>query len=66
MCVNKPNTLKFKGAEVKKINDEHFCVEFYNKQNTFKIKLDQGGCYRLFRKLKEALNLQPIKQVEKA
>jgi hypothetical protein len=52
------NLQKIKQVNLKKIEEQKFLLNFYSKNSTQTVEIDEAICYRIYRQIKTQLKLQ--------
>jgi hypothetical protein len=52
------NSGKIKQVDLKKLEEQKFLLNFYSKNSTQTMEIDEAICYRLYRQIKTHLKLQ--------
>lgn len=49
---------KIKQVDLKKLEEQKFLLNFYSKNSTQTVEIDEAICYRIYRQIKTQLKLQ--------
>jgi hypothetical protein len=49
---------KIKQVDLKKVEEQKFLLNFYSKNSTQTVEIDEAICYRIYRQIKNQLKLQ--------
>ena len=52
------NSEKIKQVDLKKLEEQKFLLNFYSKNSTQTVEIDEAICYRLYRQIKNHLKLK--------